>query len=114
MAKERTRNETPVFETIFLRDMEITGEINVTGDLVVMGKINGNISCTGTVTVTEGAVVRGDITGSEADVDGLVNGNIRAVDFTLRENARIEGRVEALKYRIFGGKIDVSVISFSA
>lgn len=108
MAKEITRNEEPRAESIFLRDMSITGEVNVAGNLLVMGKVEGDIHCSGKVTISEGAEIRGNVTGSHVDVDGRVSGNIKTADFTLRRNARIEGNVETARFRIYGDRLGLS------
>jgi len=59
-------------------DLEINGDINIKGDLLIYGKVDGNIHCEGLVTTMKGSVVKGSIKTNFADISGQVKGDLEA------------------------------------
>ncbi len=51
-------------------DLEINGDINIKGDLLIYGKVDGNIHCEGLVTTMKGSIVKGSINTNFADISG--------------------------------------------
>ena len=57
-------------------ELTIDGNVNVDGSLLIYGTVNGNIESHGSVRTAKGSKVKGDITGNEAHICGLVEGNL--------------------------------------
>ena len=59
-------------------DLEIKGDINIKGDLLIYGIVDGNINCEGLVTTAKGSEIKGYIKTINADISGIVDGNLEA------------------------------------
>ena len=59
-------------------DLEINGDINIKGDLLIYGQVTGNINCDGLITTMKGSIVSGSIITNFADISGKIDGNIEA------------------------------------
>ena len=59
-------------------DLSIDGDISIKGNLLIYGKVNGNIVCDGILTMSKDSLVKGDIKTSSADISGIVKGNLQA------------------------------------
>ena len=59
-------------------EVEIKGDVTVHGDLLIYGKIDGNIICDGILTMSKNSLVKGDIKTLSADISGTVKGNLEA------------------------------------
>ena len=57
-------------------DLEISGDINIKGDLLIYGKVIGNIHCEGLLTMNESSVVEGNISTCDALVNGQIDGDL--------------------------------------
>ncbi|MDR2413746.1 MAG: polymer-forming cytoskeletal protein [Odoribacteraceae bacterium] len=103
MSKEPSKENTRPVQTMILNDTEITGELIVTsGDLFLMGRINGNIRCSGHVEINEGARVSGNISCNALFLDGTVEGKVQTAMLVLREQGAVKGEIETTKLRIRG------------
>ena len=71
------------------RDVEIKGSIKFQHDLVIDGKIEGEITSDGVLTVGENAEVKGEIRTKSVTVLGRVNGNI-----TVQERCELKGKAQ--------------------
>ena len=59
-------------------DLEINGDINIDGDIIVYGKVRGNVICNGLITMSREAIIIGDIKTYNADISGTIDGNLEA------------------------------------
>ena len=59
-------------------DLEINGDINIKGDLLIYGQVVGSINCDGLVTTIKGSTVNGSIVTKFADISGKIEGNLDA------------------------------------
>jgi len=59
-------------------DLEINGDINIKGDLLIYGQVTGNVNCDGLITTMKDSIVSGSIITNFADISGKVDGNIEA------------------------------------
>ena len=75
---------------ILSSDVEIKGSIKFQKELLIDGKVEGDINSDGILTVGENAEIRGEIKTKSITVYGKVHGNI-TVDRALR--AKIQMRV---------------------
>jgi len=77
-------------------DLEIKGDINIKGNLIIYGIVDGNINCEGIVTTAKESKVNGNITTMHADISGLVNGDLEAKKkVSLSSTAKLEGTLLA-------------------
>jgi cytoskeletal protein CcmA (bactofilin family) len=77
-------------------DVEIKGAITFVRDMLIDGKVEGEITSTGTLTLGENAEVRGEIKTKSVIVRGRVRGNITVEDrCELRGKAEVVGDLKA-------------------
>lgn len=73
-------------------DLEINGDINIKGDLLIYGQVVGNINCDGLVTTMKGSIVNGSIATKFADISGKIEGNLEAKNkVSLSSTASLSG-----------------------
>lgn len=76
--------------------IEITGSIRFSNDMIIDGKIDGEItSDKGRVTIGENAVIKGDVTAGEVKVYGKVEGKITSQRCELKDKSRINGDIKS-------------------
>ena len=86
--------------------MEINGSIRFSNDLVVDGKIEGNIDSDGSLTVGENARIKAEIKTRSVIIYGKVHGNIEVSDkVELKANAELVGDIKAASLSIEPGAI---------
>lgn len=89
-------------------DVEIKGTVKFTNDLVVDGKIEGEIASDGNLTVGENARIKAEIKTSTVVVYGKVHGNITAADrVELKSSGEVVGDIKAKTLSIEAGAIFV-------
>ena len=95
-------------------DVEIKGSIKFQNELVIDGKVEGEITSAGVLTVGENAEIRGEIKTKSVTVFGRVNGNITVDErCELKANAQLHGDLKAARLVIeegatFVGKSEVT------
>ena len=90
-------------------ELEIHGDVKVSGSLLIYGKIFGNIHSNGAVQTANGSVINGNISAKEAAISGKVDGdldiekkvtlgdtsyltgNLKASILTIEEGAKFDG-----------------------
>jgi cytoskeletal protein CcmA (bactofilin family) len=90
-------------------ELEIHGDVKVSGSLLIYGKVFGNIQSNGTVQTANGSVVNGNISAKDASIGGIVagdldvekkvilgdtshlSGNLNASILTIEEGAKFDG-----------------------
>ena len=101
--------------SIMAPEIEIKGDINVSGNLIVYGTVYGNIISTGVVNTAKGSLIEGNIQAQSTFVSGTITGNldiekkavlgstcdlkgnIKASIITIEEGALFEGMCTMLK-----------------
>jgi len=84
--------------------IEITGSIRFSNDMIIDGKIEGEIiSDKGRVTIGENARVKGDITAGEVKVYGLVEGKITSGRCELKAKSKLVGDVKTKNFSVEEG-----------
>jgi cytoskeletal protein CcmA (bactofilin family) len=98
---------TPI-RNILSTDVEIKGTVKFTNDLVVDGKIEGEINSDGNLTVGENARIKAEIKTATVIVYGKVHGNITATDrVELKASGEVVGDIKAKTLAIEAGAIFV-------
>jgi cytoskeletal protein CcmA (bactofilin family) len=101
-------------KNILSSDVEIKGSIKFQNELIIDGKIEGEIISTGILTVGENAEVRGEIKTKSVTVLGKVHGNITVDErCELKTRAQLIGDLKAARLMIeegatFVGKSEVT------
>ena len=77
-------------------ELEIHGDVIVSGSLLIYGKIFGNIKSNGAVRTATGSEVKGNIVAKEVTIGGKVDGDIEAVKkVTLGDTSILTGNLNA-------------------
>lgn len=93
---------------ILSSDVEIKGTVKFQHDLIVDGKIEGDIQSTGNLTVGENARIKAEIKTGTVIVYGKVHGNMTATDrVELKASAEVIGDIKAKVLMIEAGAIFV-------
>ena len=89
---------------ILSRQVEITGDIKFANELVIDGKVEGEISSDGALTVGENAVIHGQIKTRNVTVFGKVTGNITVIErCELKATAHLVGDLKAARLVVQDG-----------
>ena len=90
-------------------EVEIKGDVTVSGDLLIYGKVNGDILSKGEIVSAKGSTVVGNIYAHNASISGKIEGNLeveskailgvsshltgnlKASIITIEEGARFDG-----------------------
>jgi cytoskeletal protein CcmA (bactofilin family) len=76
--------------------VEVKGTLKFTNDLIVDGRIEGEIQSEGNLTIGENARIKAEIRTSTVTVHGKVHGNITAKDrVDLKAGAEVVGDIKA-------------------
>lgn len=103
-----TRTSPVATRNVLSSDVEIKGIVKFTNDLVVDGKIEGEISSDGNLTVGENARIKAEIKTGTVIVYGKVHGNLTATDSVeLKSSAEVVGDIKAKTLSIEAGAIFV-------
>ena len=96
-------------------ELEIHGDVKVSGSLLIYGKVFGSIQSSGAVRTANGSVVNGNISAKEAAIGGKVDGdldiekkvtlgdtsfltgNLKAEILTIEEGAKFDGVCSMVK-----------------
>jgi len=93
---------------ILSSDVEIKGTVKFTNDLIIDGKIEGEISSDGSLTVGENARLKAEIKTATVVVYGKVHGNITALEHVeLKSSAEVIGDIKSKTLAIEAGAIFV-------
>ncbi len=101
--------------SILAKEIEIHGDINVKGNIIIYGKVYGTINSTGIVNTAKESIIEGNIQAQNAFISGKVKGhlniehkvvlgstgdvegNIKSAILTIEEGANFEGMCNMLK-----------------
>ena len=87
---------TSTSKNVLSNDVEIKGSIKFSHDLIIDGKIDGEVSSDGALTVGENANIKGEVKTRAVTIFGKVEGNITVSErCELKSNAVLQGDVTA-------------------
>ena len=82
--------------SILSPEVEITGDVKVSGSILIYGKILGKLESKGTVRTAKGSYIKGNIIAKDAQVSGKVDGDLEVNDkVTLGNSAYLTGNLNA-------------------
>lgn len=97
------------------KGITIRGSLSGGGDLVIEGRVEGQIALKNLLTIEGTGVVQADIRADELTINGEASGNIdAATKVAINANARVQGDVKAPRVviedgAIFNGSIEMDV-----
>jgi cytoskeletal protein CcmA (bactofilin family) len=95
-APVRTSSPMSTNKNILSSDVEIKGSLKFSNDLIIDGRIEGEVTSDGSLTVGENAFVQGEIRTKSVVLFGRVQGNITVSErCELKSSAVLEGDVVA-------------------
>lgn len=101
-------SSAPSGRNVLSSDVEINGSVKFSNDLVVDGKIDGEIKSDGSLTIGENAHIKAEIKTRSIVIYGKVHGNIEVTDkVELKANAELVGNIKAASLSIEPGAIFV-------
>jgi len=96
-------------------DVEVKGMLKFTNDLIVDGRIEGEIQSDGNLTIGENARIKAEIRTATVIVHGKVHGNITATDrVDLKAGAEIVGDIKAKILTMEAGAVFVGKSTIGA
>jgi len=91
-----TRPTGMALRNVLSTDVEVKGTLKFTNDLIVDGRIEGEIQSEGNLTIGENARIKAEIRTTTVTVHGKVHGNITAKDrVDLKSGAEVVGDIKA-------------------
>ena len=79
-------------KSILAADLRITGEISSSGQIEILGEVEGNVAAKGLVVGTEGRV-SGTVSADTVEVKGVLSGSVKSQTFALRASAEVQADV---------------------
>jgi len=77
-------------------NIEINGNIDVTANLVIHGKVNGNVTSTQTLNTAKGSKIKGNIIAKNVMISGEVHGDLEVSEkIVLGQTAHLVGNLKA-------------------
>ncbi len=108
VAAPATRQSPAATRNVLSTDVEIKGTVKFTNDLVVDGKIEGEIQSDGNLTIGENARIKAEVKTNTIVVYGKVHGNLTATDrIDLKASAEVVGDIKTKTLSIEAGAIFV-------
>jgi cytoskeletal protein CcmA (bactofilin family) len=102
-SSRKVNTETKTGKCTLSSDVEIEGSITFQKELVIDGKVQGQVTSNGVLTIGENAKIRGAIQTKSVTVHGKVHGNITAERCELKSNCTLEGDLKAARLIIEDG-----------
>lgn len=92
--------------TIIGEKTVITGNLRLEGDIIIYGKIAGDVETDGTITIFSGSTIKGNLQGAHLNIGGHVEGNIKAAGkVALGDRAFLRGDIHATQIVIEDGAV---------
>jgi cytoskeletal protein CcmA (bactofilin family) len=105
----------PKEATYFGKNLKITGNVSGDGDLIILGKLDGEFNLKGKLQVAEPAEIIGSVKANDVTVKGNIKGNITAVQKVhLDPTARVNGQIASPKLSVLEGACFDGEIKMSA
>ncbi len=104
MFKKEGAQNIKNMETIIGESVILEGEFNGHGNIVIEGKLNGNLSTDGHVLIGERAEINANIKAGSAFISGKVTGNISLLEsIDIAKTAKITGDIKASSIAVEAG-----------
>jgi len=107
-------SDTQKDTTYFGKNLKIKGNVSGNGNMIIMGKFDGEFDLKGEITISELAHVKGTVKAGILSVKGNVDGNLTATTrVNVEKTAKIKGRIVTPKITVaegaqFNGEIEMT------
>jgi cytoskeletal protein CcmA (bactofilin family) len=97
------------------KGITIRGSLSGGGDLVIEGRVEGQISLKNHLTIENSGLVEADIRADELTINGTASGNIDAgTKVSINQTARVNGDIKAARVviedgAVFNGSVEMDV-----
>lgn len=97
------------------KGITIRGSLTGAGDLVVEGRVEGQVNLKNQLTIESSGIVEADIRADELTINGTASGNIDAgTKVSINQSAKVNGDIKATRVviedgAVFNGSIDMDV-----
>jgi cytoskeletal protein CcmA (bactofilin family) len=85
------------------RGTQLTGNIELQGDVLIGGDVNGQILSRATITIEQGGSVQGEVKCQEFIVDGHFKGRLICERLVIQTNGIVDGDVASTSMQILEG-----------
>ena len=110
----KVNTETKAEKCTLSSDVEILGSITLQRELLIDGKVQGQINSDGVLTIGENADIRGEIKAKSVTVHGKVYGNITTERCELKSKCTLQGDLKAARLIIEEGAAFIGNSQISA
>ena len=94
----------PKETTYFGKNLKVTGNVFGSGDLIILGSLDGEFDLKGKLQVAEPANITGTVKAGDILVKGNIKGTITAVERVhLDTTARVQGHINSPKISVMEG-----------
>ena len=91
-----TEDRNEIAPTFIASSAKVSGPIETSGDLMIAGRVDGQLRAGGTVTVLAGGAVTAELRGFRVRIEGAVIGNVYAAErIEVAAGARVVGDLRA-------------------
>ena len=117
--KGSVQMDSPDRLNVIVDGSKVMGDIITESNLRVDGEVLGNVSSAAKVVIGSTGIIKGNLTCSDADVEGKVDGILKVEGLlSLRSSANIEGEITTAKLQVeegaqFSGNCKMSNFSSS-
>ncbi len=102
--KDERSNNLNEAETVIGESVQVKGNFESSGDLIINGSLEGEIKTKGFILVGEMAKINANIRAAEMTVGGEIKGNLKIKSFlSVKKSAKIFGDIECLQVAIEKG-----------
>jgi len=92
----QSNNKSSSLGTILAPEIEINGDITISENIIIYGKVIGNICSNGNINTAEGSVITGNIIAKSISVSGTINGNLDIEEkVILNASGSLNGNIKA-------------------
>ena len=94
----------PKEKTYFGKNLKVTGNVFGSGDLIILGSLDGEFDLKGKLQIAEPANITGTVKAADISVKGSIQGTITAVEKVhLDPTARVQGQINSPKISMMEG-----------
>ena len=80
----RNNNDSKI-NSIIGPEVEVDGDVNVIGSILIYGRINGGVKATGSIRTAKGSYIKGNIESKDANISGNIDGDLKVENKTILE-----------------------------
>ena len=107
--REQQDNGERAPSSVIGSDITVTGNIEATVDLLIEGKVNGDVRCQ-TLLLGENSSIVGNVYAERVRVSGSVEGSIEAQDLAVESTGSVSGDVTYTRLKVAtGGSVEGNV-----